>query len=99
MNKMLDIVKVKKAVKDKEVKSYVKKGIIYLTYCGPSEETVMIGEIPSKGVVYSGDGYADGHMVYDMAECPECGRDFEDGWDSWECSFCPDCGQPLNWRE
>ena len=27
-----------------------------------------------KTVLYSGDGYADGYMVYDMAECPNCGQ-------------------------
>ena len=28
----------------------------------------------SKTVLYSGDGYVDGYMVYDMAECPNCGQ-------------------------
>lgn len=32
-----------------------------------------------KMVLYSGDGYADGYMVYDMAECPSCGYEYEDG--------------------
>lgn len=41
---MLDIVDVKKAVKKGEVRAYVKRGIIYLTYCN-TEETVMIGEV------------------------------------------------------
>ena len=33
----------------------------------------LIQAIPSaepREVLYSGDGYADGEMVYDMAECP-----------------------------
>ncbi len=51
-----------------------------------------------KTVLYSGDGYADGEMVYDMAECPNCGREFEDGDETWNCNFCPDCGQALNWE-
>lgn len=40
---MIDIVDVKGAVKNGEVKAYVKEGIIYLAYCN-TEETVMIGE-------------------------------------------------------
>lgn len=64
-----------------------------------SIETV-IKAIPSaepREVLYSGDGYADGEMVYDMAECPNCGREFEDGDETWGCKFCPDCGQALDW--
>ncbi len=52
-----------------------------------------------KTVLYSGDGYADGYMVYDMAECPNCGREFEEGDETWNCNFCPDCGQALKWEE
>ena len=51
-----------------------------------------------KTVLYSGDGYADGYMVYDMAECPNCGRKFEYGDKDWGLSFCPSCGQKLNWE-
>ena len=51
-----------------------------------------------KEVFYSGDGYADGEMVYDMAECMNCGREFEYGDETWGCKFCPDCGQALKWE-
>lgn len=51
-----------------------------------------------KTVLYSGDGYADGYMVYDMAECPNCGYEYEDGDKDWGLSFCPNCGQELNWE-
>ena len=51
-----------------------------------------------KTVLYSGDGYADGHIVYDMAECPNCGYRYEDGDKDWGLSFCPNCGQALNWE-
>ena len=60
-----------------------------------------IKEIPSaepREVLYSGDGYADGYMVFDMAECPNCGRKFEYGDETWNCNFCPDCGQALKWE-
>ena len=51
-----------------------------------------------KTVLYSGDGYADGHMVYDMAECPNCGYEYEYGDKDWGLPFCPNCGQSLNWE-
>lgn len=60
-----------------------------------------IKAIPSaepREVLYSGDGYADGYMVYDMAECPNCGYKYEDGDKDWGLSFCPSCGQKLNWE-
>ena len=49
-------------------------------------------------VIYSGDGYADGEMVYDMAECPNCGYEYENGDKDWGLPFCPSCGQKLNWE-
>lgn len=51
-----------------------------------------------KTVLYIGDGYADGYMVYDMAECPNCGYEYEDGDKDWGLAFCPNCGQKLNWE-
>lgn len=51
-----------------------------------------------KTVLYSGDGYADGYMVYDMAECPNCGYEYEESDKDWELPFCPNCGQALNWE-
>ena len=63
-----------------------------------------IDSIPSvnpqdpKTVLYSGDGYADGYMVYDMAECPNCGYEYEEGDKDWGLPFCPNCGQSLNWE-
>lgn len=50
-------------------------------------------------VIYSGDGYADGMMVYDIAECPSCGYKYEDSDKDWGESFCPHCGQSLKWEE
>lgn len=52
-----------------------------------------------KTMLYSGDGYADGEMVYDMAKCMNCGREFEYDDETWGCKFCPDCGQALKWEE
>lgn len=49
-------------------------------------------------VLYSGDGYSDEEMVFDMASCPNCGCDFEIGDETWESKFCPNCGQALKWE-
>ena len=61
---------------------------LYFTECEQEPKTVL----------YSGDGYADGYMVYDMAECPNCGYEYEDGDKDWGLSYCPNCGQKLNWE-
>jgi hypothetical protein len=47
---------------------------------------------------YEGDGYADGHLVYDTAYCPECRHRFEEGVNDWGSAFCSDCGQALDWE-
>lgn len=53
-----------------------------------------------KMVIYTADGYADGELVYDMAECPNCGfDDFEEGTTNWGYEYCPHCGQALEWEE
>ena len=51
-----------------------------------------------KLVIYSGDGYADGKMVYDWADCPSCSFTFEESDDDWETKYCPNCGQALKWE-
>ena len=51
-----------------------------------------------KMVEYTGDGYADGKMVYDMANCPNCDYEFEESDFIWGCKFCPECGQALKWK-
>lgn len=55
-------------------------------------------QIPQKPNL-QGDGYADGELVYDYAECPVCGCDFEEESNCWGCKFCPDCGQALDWSD
>lgn len=42
---------------------------------------------------YEGDGYADGHMVYDTWICPNCGERYEVDYDVYD--FCPRCGQRI----
>ena len=52
-----------------------------------------------KMVNYTAHGYADGSLVYDMAECPNCGMYYEESDQFWESKFCLDCGQALEWEK
>lgn len=49
-------------------------------------------------VNYYGDGFYDGDMIYDGAECPNCDNDFEEDDENWGMSYCPHCGQKLQWE-
>lgn len=44
-----------------------------------------------------GDGYSDGHLVYDTWICPCCGKHYEVDYDDYD--FCPTCGQKLDWSD
>ena len=55
-------------------------------------ERLLKKETP-KMVLYSGDGYADGVLVYDWAECPNCGIIFEESDSDWEEPYCHACPQ------
>lgn len=71
-------------------------------YCHPANIAKELEKLSSahptpKTVIYSGDGYADGYMVYDSAECPECGYEYEESDKAWGEPYCPHCGQLLNW--
>lgn len=81
----------------------IENSILDLEYNSENAEMCsLIKQLPSvrlqepKTVIYNGDGYADGYMVYDMAECPNCSYEYEDGDKDWGLSFCPSCGQKLN---
>ena len=41
------------------------------------------------------DGYADGHPVYDIWSCSECGTYFEEWDDKPTWNFCPCCGADM----
>lgn len=43
-----------------------------------------------------GDGEWDGEVVYDMYDCPNCGKSYEidDQYD-----YCPNCGQAIKWED
>lgn len=52
-------------------------------------------QIPAAPVL-SGDGYADGELVYDTWECPNCGETYEIDCDRHP--HCPSCGQAIDWE-
>ena len=61
------------------------------------EQERTAGMIINKNVIYSVDGFADGNPVYETAECPACGFNFEKYTSIWGEPFCPHCGQRLEW--
>ena len=38
-----------------------------------------------------------GELIYDIAYCPNCEKQFEVYYD--HARYCPDCGQALDWSE
>ena len=53
-------------------------------------------EIPAMPDI-EGDGYADGHLVYDTWICPNCGTKYEIQYDEYK--HCPECGQVIDWTK
>lgn len=53
-------------------------------------------QIPKKPS-YEGDGYADGHLVYDTWICPCCEKRYEVDYDNYD--HCPNCGQKIDWGD
>lgn len=51
----------------------------------------------AKKPTYEGDGYADGHLVYDTWICPCCEKRYEVDYDNYD--YCPNCGQKLDWED
>lgn len=42
-----------------------------------------------------GDGYDnEGKMIYDMYDCPNCGKSYEIDYSDYE--YCPECGQAID---
>jgi rubrerythrin len=50
-------------------------------------------QIPKKPDI-EGDGYADGHLVYDTWICPNCEERYEIDYDYYD--YCPKCGQAID---
>lgn len=55
-------------------------------------------QIPRKPTMW-GDGYADGELVMEEYECPNCGAIYEIDGETYQ--FCPNCGQKIaiDWSE
>lgn len=53
-------------------------------------------QVPMKPT-FTGDGYADGNIVYDTWTCPNCGTDYEVEYDDYK--YCPECGQKIDWNQ
>lgn len=62
------------------------------------ERDIAAKSLEEKELLYSGDGYFNGRIVYDIAQCPSCGYEYEEGEMIWGEPFCPHCGQKLKWR-
>lgn len=61
----------------------------------PEECMAALEKQKAKKPDFEGDGYADGHLVYDTWICPCCGKHYEVDYDDYD--FCPNCGQKLDW--
>lgn len=63
------------------------------------ERDIAAKSLEEKELLYSGDGYFNGRIVYDIAQCPSCGFEYEEGDYIWGETYCPHCGQKLKWRK
>ncbi len=63
----------------------------------PEECRAAVEKQTAKKPDYEGDGYADGHLVYDTWICPCCGKHYEVDYDDYD--FCPECGQCIDWSD
>lgn len=63
----------------------------------PEECRAAVEKQTARRPDYEGDGYADGHLVYDTWICPCCGKHYEVDYDNY--NYCPDCGQRLDWSD
>ena len=63
----------------------------------PEECRAAVEKQTAKKPDYEGDGYSDGHLVYDTWICPCCGKHYEVDYDDYD--FCPECGQCIDWSD
>lgn len=66
----------------------------------PVQLCLLIEKGEPKPVFLTGDGYADGNLVFDTACCPECYFVLTDEFDCYSEyePYCPHCGQRLDWN-
>ena len=63
----------------------------------PEECRAAVEKQTARRPDYEGDGYSDGHLVYDTWICPCCGKHYEVDYDDYD--FCPECGQCIDWSD
>lgn len=63
----------------------------------PEECRAAVEKQTARRPDYEGDGYSDGHLVYDTWICPCCGKHFEVDYDDYD--YCPECGQHIDWSD
>jgi hypothetical protein len=63
----------------------------------PEECKAATEKQTAKKPDYEGDGYSDGHLVYDTWICHCCGKHYEVDYDDYD--FCPACGQCIDWSD
>lgn len=63
----------------------------------PEECQAAVEKQTAKKPDYEGDGYSDGHLVYDTWICTCCGKHYEVDYDDYD--FCPECGQCIDWSD
>lgn len=76
---------------------YADKLAEYESIGTPEECRAAVEKQTAKKPDYEGDGYSDGHLVYDIWICPCCGKHYEVDYDDYD--FCPECGQCIDWSE
>ena len=55
---------------------------------------VKAKELEGYWIPISGDGYANGNIVYDEWECSNCGHE-HNGDEDTLTAYCPDCGSKM----
>ena len=63
----------------------------------PEECREAVEKQKAKKPDYEGDGYSDGHLVYDTWICPCCSKHYEVDYDDYD--YCPECGQHIEWSD
>ena len=97
INKAIDFVE-KELEEWKEILKLYKNKSIYDVTVYETIHQVLSKEKPKKLECYADSYDEEGNLVYDMAVCPKCHREFEIDYDE-HCDYCPSCGQKLDWSD
>ncbi len=81
--------KLKDGVAESDVFDEEEKELISMIISALEKQT------PKKPTLW-GDGYADGELIMESYECPECGCIYDFDTDG-KLKFCSECSQALDW--